>query len=147
CRPAATTAPALGCQGTARHGPMSGASYWLRLWRPRSSRLRFRRLRSARSRWLGRPSDSPHGGAAEHPLRRREQNHDEQGEYGDGREDPPDQEIRGLLKQAQRQPADDRTAIVAETAERYRHEAVEIEQRAVGEEGEQQFATGKSGDA
>jgi hypothetical protein len=80
-------------------------------------------------------------------LRRRQQHDDEQREHRDRREDAADQEIRGLLEQAERKPADDGAAVVAEAAERHRHEPVEIQQCAIGEERQQQLAAGKAGDA
>ena len=85
--------------------------------------------------------------AAEQALRRRQQDHDEQREDGDRREDAADQEIRRLLEQAERQSADDGAAVIAEPAERHRDKAVEVQQRAIGEERQQQLAAGKSGDA
>ena len=106
----------------------------------RQRRAPARRPRSARAmRVTAVIIPSARSAAAEQALRRREQDHDEQREHGDRGEDAADQEVRGLLEQAEREPADDRAAVVAEPAERDRHEAVEVQQRAVGEEGEQQL--------
>src|SRR6185503_335161 len=77
---------------------------------------------------------------------RRQQDHDEQREDGDRREDAADQEVRRLLEQAKRQSADDGASVIAEPAERHRNKAVEIQQRTIGEERQQQLAAGKSGD-
>ena len=48
-------------------------------------------------------------------------------EYGHRREDAADQEIGGLLEQAERNSANDGAAIVTETAKCNRHEAVKIQ--------------------
>ena len=80
----------------------------------------------------------------EQTARGSKQNDDEQHEHGDRGEDAADQEIGGLLEQPERKAANDRAAIIAQTTERDWYEAVEIEQRPVGHEGEQQLATGKS---
>jgi len=58
---------------------------------------------------------------------------------------PPTRNFAACLKQAERDAADDGAAVVAEAAERHRHETIEIQQRAIGKEGQQQLAAGKPG--
>ena len=78
------------------------------------------------------------------PLRPEQQHDDEHGEHRNGREDAADEEVGGLLEQAEDQPRNDGAADVAHAAERDRNEAVEGQHRCVGEEGEQQLAAGET---
>ena len=57
---------------------------------------------------------------------------------------PPTRKFAACWNNAEREPADDRAAVVAEAAERDRHEAVEVEHRAVGEERQQHAAAGEA---
>jgi len=77
-------------------------------------------------------------------LRRGQQDDDEQREHRDRGEDAADHEVRRLLEQAERETADDGAAVVAEAAERDRHEAVEVEDGLVAEVGEQHLRAGES---
>src|SRR6187455_2232135 len=86
-----------------------------------------------------RPSYAALRRGAGKPVRERQQDEDEGGEYRDGGEDAADEEIRRLLEQAEDQPRRNRAAVVAHAAERDRHEAVEGQQWRVGEEGKQQL--------
>src|SRR4051794_38886085 len=87
-------------------------------------------------------SDPPARRRAEQALRRGQQRDDEERDHGDRREDAADEEGRGLLEDAEAEAADDRAAVVAQPAERHRDESVEIQERAVGDECQQQRAAG-----
>src|SRR3954469_23678111 len=65
-----------------------------------------------------------------------QQDDDEDGEHRHRGEDASDPEFRRLLKKAEPQPADHRAAIRPHAAQRHRHEAVEVQDRLVAEEGE-----------
>src|SRR5947209_9418642 len=78
------------------------------------------------------------------PVRERQQHEDKSGEYRDRGENAADHEIGGLLEQSKDQAGDDSPTIVTHPAERYWNEAVERQQRRVGEEGEQQLAASES---
>src|SRR6187455_2477828 len=91
-----------------------------------------------------RPSYAALRRGAGKPVRERQQDEDEGGEYRDGGEDAADEEIRRLLEQAEDQPRRNRAAVVAHAAERDRHEAVEGQQWRVGEEGKQQLPAGEA---
>ncbi len=55
---------------------------------------------------------------------------------------PPTRKFAACWNRPSAKPADNRAAVVAEPAQRHRHEAVEIQQRTVGKEGEQQLPAG-----
>ena len=58
---------------------------------------------------------------------------------------PPTKKFAVCWKIPKRKPANDGAAIIAEPAERHRNEAVEVEQGTVGDESEQQGASGEAG--
>src|SRR5262245_28939331 len=85
------------------------------------------------------PSYAPPERDACEPLGPEQQHDDEHGKYSNGRENAADEEVGGLLEEAEDQSRHDRAADIAHAAKRDRNEAVECQHRRVGEEGEQQL--------
>ena len=73
-----------------------------------------------------------------------QQDDDEDHEYRDRSEDAADKEVGRLLEEAQGQAADHGTAVGTHAAQGDRHEAVEIQDRLVAEEGQQHLRTGEA---